>query len=522
MSTTTTDFSNPYAAVYLVNADTLRCEYANSAAQRNLQYSMIELRELIPRGDAPGFSAESMLPLLASLEQDERQEVAGEARFRRKDGTILRVAVRLALWQGAGNPLLAIVARDLASPEKNEENHQKEGQASGQARDGETRSRSIVSNAPGMVFQYVLGEDGSHSLPFVSDQCVNLLGMTIEKLQENPSLLLTLVLPDDQESLRQSRAASASSLTTWNWEGRLWIKSYHDVKWVSLRASPRREEGVGVIWEGIIINVTQSRRREIELEESHERLKEVSSHIMAAREHERIRIAREIHDDLGGNLTAIKIDLDWIARRVGDSNLNDVKETPALQAKVLTVSQMVDRTMQSIQRISRDLRPGIMDFGIVAAVEWEAGEFAKRLGIPCEVSCARQEIDLEPDVAVAVFRIFQESLTNITKHAHASRVWVRLDTIHAQTQAHEWLELEVRDNGSGIMPSDLAKLNSFGIRGMVERASFLGGKLTVNRTREIGTAGQGTIVRLSIPLATHQQGSAVVKPSLAQLKGQQP
>ncbi|HEV7928963.1 MAG TPA: hypothetical protein VGP12_02390, partial [Nitrosospira sp.] len=192
MSTTTTDFSNPYTAVYLVNADTFRCEYANAAAQRDLQYSMVELRELMPHGDAPGFSVESMLPLLASLEQDERQEVGGDACFRRKDGTVFRVAVRLALWQGAGKPLLAIVARGLASSENNEETQQNEGHMSGQPGDGETRSRSIVSNAPGIVFQYVLGEDGSHSLPFVSDQCVNLLGMTVKKLRENPPLLLTL------------------------------------------------------------------------------------------------------------------------------------------------------------------------------------------------------------------------------------------------------------------------------------------------------------------------------------------
>ncbi|HEV7928777.1 MAG TPA: hypothetical protein VGP12_01445, partial [Nitrosospira sp.] len=180
MSTTTTDISNPYTAVYLVDTDSFRCEYANSAAQRELQYSMMELRELMPRGDAPAFSVESMLPLLTALEQDERQEVAGDACFRRKDGTVFRVAVRLALWQGAGKPLLAIVARDLASSENTEETQQKEGQTSAQAGDGETRSRSIVSNAPGIVFQYVLGEDGSHSLPFVSDQCVNLLGMTVE------------------------------------------------------------------------------------------------------------------------------------------------------------------------------------------------------------------------------------------------------------------------------------------------------------------------------------------------------
>ncbi|MBA4141915.1 MAG: PAS domain-containing protein [Nitrosospira sp.] len=358
-----------------------------------------------------------------------------------------------------------------------------------------------------MVFQYVLHEGGGHSMPFVSDQCVNVLGMAGEQLQANPSVLLTLVLPEDRQSLRRSRADSAASLTTWDWEGRLWIKSYHDVKWVSLRASPRREEGTGIIWEGIIINVTRSRRREIELEESHERLKEVSSHIMAAREHERIRIAQEIHDDLGGNLTAIKIDLDWLARHIDRGNSAAIMaDGPALLEKVGTVSRMVDRTINSIQRISRDLRPGIMDFGIVAAIEWEAREFAKRLGIACTVACAEQDIELEQDVAVAVFRIFQESLTNISKHARASRVWVSLGTF--REQGREQLELEVRDNGAGIMPSDLMKLNSFGIRGMVERASFLGGKLTIsadekqkrNREGQDAEAERGTTMRLSIPI----------------------
>ena len=376
---------------------------------------------------------------------------------------------------------------------------EEKGEESTQIAEDEALPLAIVSNAPGMVFQYVQGEDGQYILPFVSDQCFNLLGITVESLQANPAQFLEIVLREDRESLRRSKAQSVADLSIWNWEGRLWIESFHDVKWVSLRASPRREKGVGVIWEGIIINITQSRLREIELKKSHERLREVSAHVLAAREHERIRIAQEIHDDLGGNLTAIKIDLDWLGRHLSDDD-------SVLLEKIRTIDQLVDRTIESIRRMSRDLRPGIMDFGIVAAIEWEAGEFSKRLGIPCEVAWTQEDIELEQDAAVAVFRIFQEALTNIAKHGRASHVWVRLDANAADGQSQGQLELEVRDNGRGIAPSDTAKFNSFGIRGMIERAGLLDGKLTVS-----GAPGEGTTVRLSIPLAAGQDAPAITQ-----------
>ena len=379
--------------------------------------------------------------------------------------------------------------KEANKPEEKEEE-------STQIAEDEALPLAIVSNAPGMVFQYVQGEDGQYILPFVSDQCFNLLGITVESLQANPAQFLEIVLREDRESLRRSKAQSVADLSIWNWEGRLWIESFHDVKWVSLRASPRREKGVGVIWEGIIINITQSRLRELELKKSHERLREVSAHVLAAREHERIRIAQEIHDDLGGNLTAIKIDLDWLGRHLSDDD-------SVLLEKIRTIDQLVDRTIDSIRRMSRDLRPGIMDFGIVAAIEWEEGEFSKRLGFPCEVAWNQEDIELGQDAAVAVFRIFQEALTNIAKHGRASHAWVRLDVNATEGQSQGQLELEVRDNGRGIAPSDTGKFNSFGIRGMIERAGLLDGKLTVS-----GVAGQGTTVRLSIPLAALQDAAA--------------
>ncbi|SCY06996.1 PAS domain S-box-containing protein [Nitrosospira sp. Nl5] len=492
-------FFNVDAALYLLDAETLRCEYANVAAQRDLQYSMAELCDLMPFDGEPGFSAEDFAPLLGSLRAGERQEVEGKTCFRRKDGSVFPVAVRLHLWRGAGKSVLIIVANDISASAEREEKREDAGEKPAQAGEGEIFSHAIVSNPAGMVFQYVQCDDGRYSMPFVGDQCVNVLGIAVETLQANPGLLLDLVLAEDRESLRQSRALSAESLSKWNWEGRLWIEAYRDVKWVSLRASPRREKDVGVIWEGIMLNITQSRRRETELLESHERLREVSSHVMAAREHERIRIAQEIHDDLGGNLTAIKIDLDWLARHIDGGGGGDGRDTTGnamLLAKVHTIDQVVDRTIDSIRRMSRDLRPGIMDFGIVAAIEWEAKEFSKRLGIPCEIACAQQDIDLKQDVAVAVFRIFLEALTNIAKHARASRVWVRLEEVQGR------LELEVRDDGGGIMAGDTAKRGSFGIRGMVERAGLLDGKLTISGERKEDRQGKrGTTVHLSIPLA---------------------
>src|SRR5687768_15536201 len=209
------------AAVYLVDADTLRCEYANRTAQCDLQYSMTELRELMPRDGEPAFATESLLPLLVPLRAHEEQEIEGETRFRRKDGAIFPVAVRLHLWRGPGKSLLIIIAReitgDIGTPPKRGEG-QEEGRAVPMSIGiGEAHPLAIVANSPGMVFQYIQGEDGGHFMPFISDQCINVLGIEVERLKADPALLLDLVLPEDGESLRSSQAQPAASLAIWNW-----------------------------------------------------------------------------------------------------------------------------------------------------------------------------------------------------------------------------------------------------------------------------------------------------------------
>jgi signal transduction histidine kinase len=165
-------------------------------------------------------------------------------------------------------------------------------------------------------------------------------------------------------------------------------------------------------------------------------------------------------------------------------------EETSLAERAGYVDALVDRTIEAVHRISADLRPSILDLGIVAAIDWQAREFEKQLGIPCEVSSNKKEIELDPDQATALFRIFQEALTNVGKHAQATRVAVRL------TGTNRSVSLKVADNGRGIAPTDRLKPKSFGIRGMQERARALDGQLKV-------TAGAdgGTVVTIRIPLS---------------------
>jgi signal transduction histidine kinase len=200
------------------------------------------------------------------------------------------------------------------------------------------------------------------------------------------------------------------------------------------------------------------------------------------REDERIRISRQVHDELGQALTGLKMDLYWLASRLP-------KQLRAVRDKTKTMSAHIDSTIQTVRRISTELRPGILDdLGLVAALEWQAAEFQKRNGIKCEVVSEVSEPILEEELNTAFFRIFQESLTNVLRHANATRIDVRL------WEQDGNLLVEIRDNGRGISESDWTNTRSIGVLGMRERASLLGGELTIT-----GAPDQGTTVRVRIP-----------------------
>jgi signal transduction histidine kinase/CheY-like chemotaxis protein len=349
-------------------------------------------------------------------------------------------------------------------------------------RENEARFRAIASNIPGTVYQFMLRSNGATSFPYVSGDCARLLGIGPDVLQANPAVLRELIVPGDRETYDEALGRSRQSFADLNWEGRIQLPDSDEIKWINLRSSPRQFDDGAMLWEGVIWNITQSKLAEAEIRRSRQQLQELSDHVEKVKELERMRIAREIHDDIGGNLTAIKIDLLWLTNRLP-------AELKPLHEKAGAIERLVDRTMDTTQRISRDLRPGILDLGLIAAIEWQAEEFQRRMGIPCEVVATDDDVCLDPDLCVAIFRIFQETLTNISKYAQATRVDVSLVT------GEDVVVLEVSDNGRGIARDQMSKPGSFGIRGMQERARSLHGDVEIE-----GIPGAGTRIKVEIPL----------------------
>jgi PAS domain S-box-containing protein len=229
-------------------------------------------------------------------------------------------------------------------------------------------------------------------------------------------------------------------------------------------------------------DITERKQAQEALEESRAQLQHLADGLLLAREEERTTIAREIHDVLGQALTALKMDVAWIGRRLPD-------DTPATRAKVAATATLIDETIGTVRRIATDLRPGVLDeLGLAAAVEWQAREFERRTGIHCALRTTVDGVALDPLVSTAVFRIFQESLTNVTRHSRAACVSVTLECRDTD------LVLEVRDDGVGIAAADASSRRSIGLAGMRERAHLVGGAVSIS-----SAAGAGTTVLVQIP-----------------------
>jgi len=228
----------------------------------------------------------------------------------------------------------------------------------------------------------------------------------------------------------------------------------------------------------------ERRHAQEKLRESHEQLRALSVYLQSVREEERTRIAREVHDELGQALTSCKLDLSWIAGRLP-------RDQKPLLAKTRELTTHIDSTIQMVRRIATELRPGVLDhLGLAAALEWQANEFQTRTGIKCDVRIHLRERNLSPDLNTTLFRIFQETLTNIIRHAGATRVEVEL------REAAGRIILEVKDNGRGISDEEISNTQSMGLLGMRERAALLGGTFEIGP----GPRDKGTKVAASIPL----------------------
>ena len=462
--------------IFLLDATTLRVIDANQAARLNLGMDAATLQAMDAYALAPGLDRAALGELLAGLGEEVGAQVSLRTRLRRLDGSSYPVRLCFLRIVRDGRSLLLAIADDLSLE-----------QASAQAlAQSQARFDAIVRHTPGLVFQFVLHPDGRQDFPWLSEGCSALLGLSVLELQRDAGLFERLILPEDRKGWQDSMAVSHAAMSAWNWEGRIWIDAWKDVKWINLRATPHPVDGGTVQWDGIMTNISASKEEQEASMRSRARLAELTEHIEQGKEQERARIAREIHDDLGGNLTAIKMALAMLSARLPD-------DQPALLEKANYLDDLVDRTIEAVHRISLDLRPTMLDLGIVAALKWQAREFEKQMGIACIFRCQEKEIVLDDDHATALFRIFQEALTNIAKHAHATRVTVQL----RPQRAH--LTLTICDNGRGIKPSDRFKPQSFGLHSMSERAKVFGGTLALS-----SAPGGGTMLTIKTRLATEQ------------------
>ncbi len=244
----------------------------------------------------------------------------------------------------------------------------------------------------------------------------------------------------------------------------------------------------GLVLMAVIRDVTQRHNAEIELSDSRQRLRELVAQNEALRESERKHIAREIHDELGQVLTALRMDLSLMGMRFGALD-------PALAGKTQDMKELIDRAIHAVRNVAGNLRPSALDMGLIPAIEWLSAEFTERTTIACELEVQEQDLVVDEARSVVVFRIVQESLTNIGRYAQAERVDIAIG------QRGDALWLQVRDDGQGFDLAAATRRRSFGLLGMRERAIALGGRVDID-----STPGRGTVIDVLIPLATKVAG----------------
>lgn len=241
----------------------------------------------------------------------------------------------------------------------------------------------------------------------------------------------------------------------------------------------------------IAVDATERRDARRRLAESSEQLRALAARIQGVREEEKARIARDLHDELGQLVTGLKMDLRWIERRVGELPGSDV--THALLDRAVAASELADQTVATVQRLAADLRPGALDrLGLGAALRQEGRAFEARTGVRCEVRLDEGLPPLSDDLATALYRIAQEAMTNVARHAGAARVGLQL----GRAEGSLAIRLRVEDDGRGIAPAEAARPDALGLLGMRERAAALGGAVRIE-----GGAGGGTVVTAELPTA---------------------
>ena len=418
----------------------------------------------------PGFSAQAALRTIQDLCLDLPFIIVSGVMQEDEAIAAMRAGAHDYLSKNKLERLIPAVEREL----REVGNRREKRLAEQTLRQSEARLRALTDNIPGVVFQMGYTPDGMLGFQYLSEAAAMLFGISADELIGSSAGWMTWLLKEDLPGFMEAACVSSENLSTLNWEGRIQL-STGEQKWINLRSSPRLSELGAVIWEGVMWNITHSKRVEADLRESRSQLAALSNHLQRIKEDERERIARDVHDVLGGTLVAMKFEMSLLESKL-DSNPARARE------RAHNVGCMVNDAIATVGRVTRELRPGILkDFGLAAAIESHGEDFAQRTGIICNIVCPDHDLDPGYDTALALFRVFQEALTNVSKHARASEVNVRL------VQEGDQVVLDITDNGCGLAATDLRKPRSFGLRGIRERLTSLGGRLELNPVVPHGT-----------------------------------
>ena len=345
-------------------------------------------------------------------------------------------------------------------------------------RESESKYKMLFNNANDAVFVTQLSQEKSYGdFIEVNEIACERLGYTKEEfLQLSPSAII-----------------SQKSINDFNLNMEKLFKRGHVINDLVHRAKDKKLIPVEINSHLFFYNekptvlsiardITERKQAEEKLRRTSKLLRELATHLQSVREEERTMIAQEIHDELGQVLTALKIQVSLLANKL------NIDQKP-LKQKISSLLDMIDASVESVQKISAKLRPGILDeLGLIAAIEWQTEEFEKLTSIKCSLVLPKAELILEKDKSTAIFRIFQEALTNIARHSQATKAQISL--LNHQSK----IFLEIQDNGKGITLDQIKDFKSLGIHGMEERAMVFGGQVYIE-----GIAGKGTAVKVEIP-----------------------
>ena len=485
-----TMFDNAAIGIALVDAMG-QPVHSNPALQRMLGYTAEELRRMsFVEFTHPDDIAKDWA-LAREVFEGQRDYYQIEKRFIRKDGQVLWGHLTAsAIRDGNGGCQFGVGMVEDITERK---------QAEAAVRESEERFRQLTENIH-EVF-WMATPDLSEIL-YISPAYETVWGRTCESLYQDAGSFIDAIHPEDRPRVVEVFAREGER--GFAMEYRV-VRPDSSMRWIWDRGFPVKDQA-GRVYRlaGIAEDITERKQAEEQLRATSAQLRALMASLQSAREQEGIRIAREIHDELGSALTSLRWDLEAIDKTL--SEVEDRSLMSALRDKIGTMVGLIDTTIHVVRRISSELRPPILDdLGLAAAIEWQTQQFQARTGILCQYDGSGEHLDLDQEQSTAIFRIFQEALTNVLRHAQATRVDVTLEEEEAE------LVLKIRDNGRGITEGEQGGPSALGLLGMRERAHLIGGRVDLT-----GIRGQGTTVTLRVP---HCSAQRVTSRGLCEIPG---